>query len=76
MLSHDTVEKERNELVISDLDPRAVQRLIKFMSGGILEDLEEDAEEMLIAADKYQVQAGLYFLLNITPIPPPIHQKW
>lgn len=56
MLTRDMIEKRRNEIEISDLDFDVVKELLGFIYTGFVGNLEKYAIDLLLAADKYDLQ--------------------
>ena len=55
MFNLDMKEKLENEVTIEDLEPKAVEMMIKFMYAGKVEGLEKNAAILLPAAEKYDL---------------------
>ena len=61
MFSHDSLEEGRtNEVTIDDVSPEVMKKFLDFVIGKDIKfDNSQEAGEMLMAADKYDVQ-GLF----------------
>ncbi|XP_057318662.1 speckle-type POZ protein B-like [Microplitis mediator] len=57
MLSHDMKEKKENKIEIPDVDPEIFKKLLEFIYTDKVSDLDDDAEELLEVANKYQMQS-------------------
>jgi len=53
MFSLDMKEKEASEIEVGDVTPETLAQMIEFMYTGNVNDLDERADELLAAADKY-----------------------
>jgi len=53
MFSLDMKEKEASEIDVVDVSPETLAQMIEFMYTGNVDDLDERADELLAAADKY-----------------------
>ncbi|XP_057334006.1 speckle-type POZ protein-like [Microplitis mediator] len=56
MFMHNTVENKNNEINIIDIKAEIIEKMIKFIYTDKVENIDDDAEYLLEAADKYQVQ--------------------
>ncbi|XP_008560580.1 speckle-type POZ protein [Microplitis demolitor] len=56
MFMHNTVENKNSEINIVDLKAEIIEKMIKFIYTDKVENIDDDAEYLLEAADKYQVQ--------------------
>ncbi|XP_057318997.1 speckle-type POZ protein-like [Microplitis mediator] len=56
IFSHDMKEKKENEIEIPDVDPEIFKKLLEFIYTDKVSDLDDNAEELLEVADKYQLQ--------------------
>ena len=54
-------ESVSNEIKIKDMDSEIFQELLSYMYAGKVKDLEEQAQEILIAANRYEID-GLKFI--------------
>ncbi|KFM75739.1 Speckle-type POZ protein, partial [Stegodyphus mimosarum] len=58
MFETDMIESERNDVEISDIDPQVMDEFLLFIYTGNLENSsDETAEQLYVAADKYNVPA-------------------
>uniref|UniRef100_A0A915K4G0 Uncharacterized protein n=1 Tax=Romanomermis culicivorax TaxID=13658 RepID=A0A915K4G0_ROMCU len=55
MFDHDMKEANSSQCKIDDLTPEAVRAILQFLYSGTCPQIEEFAEEILPAADKYQI---------------------
>lgn len=55
MFIHNTMESQRKEIKIEDLDIETVQDMLKYMYAGKIENLNTRSPRLLEAADKYQL---------------------
>lgn len=55
MFSHDMKENKENEVTIPDVNPEVFKKVLKYMYTDKIDDLMSFAEELLEAADKYQL---------------------
>jgi speckle-type POZ protein len=53
MFEHNTEEKNKNQIEITDLEPEIVHEMFRFIYSGTVEDLEKNAFGLLTAGDKY-----------------------
>ncbi|XP_074115591.1 speckle-type POZ protein B-like isoform X2 [Cotesia typhae] len=56
MFSHDMKESKENKVTIPDIDPKIFEKLLEFIYTDQIGDLDDFAEELLEASDKYQLQ--------------------
>lgn len=55
MFEHDMQESKRNKVEISDMDPDSLEEMLKFIYTGKVTNLEKLADNLLAAADKYDL---------------------
>lgn len=55
MFSHDSNEKKTNEVIITDVEPNALVKLLEFVYTDGVEDFEDLAHSLIYAADKYNM---------------------
>ena len=53
MFTHDMLENKQNQVEITDIEPEIMREILRFIYTGEVEKLEEKAESLLLAADKY-----------------------
>ncbi|XP_065203943.1 speckle-type POZ protein B-like [Planococcus citri] len=56
MFKHSTKENELNRVDIKDINEAVVEGMLKYIYTGKCDDLDELAEELLVAADKYDLR--------------------
>jgi speckle-type POZ protein len=56
MLSHDTKELRNNYIKIKDINGKTMMEMLRFIYTGDIEDEKEVARDLLVAADKYQIE--------------------
>lgn len=56
MFSHDMKENKENEVTIPDINPKIFKKVLDFIYTDKVDDINSSAEELLEAADKYQLQ--------------------
>ncbi|KAJ8676301.1 hypothetical protein QAD02_012088 [Eretmocerus hayati] len=54
---HEMREKKDNVVEIDDIEPGVFEELLRFMYTGRVRDLESMAEQLLVAADKYELDS-------------------
>ncbi|XP_057322583.1 speckle-type POZ protein B-like [Microplitis mediator] len=57
MFYHDMIEKKENKISIPDITPETFEKVLKYIYTDEITDLDADAERLLEAADKYQLQS-------------------
>ncbi|XP_057321798.1 speckle-type POZ protein-like [Microplitis mediator] len=56
MFSHEMIEKKDNRLTIIDIDPEIFEKVLEYIYTDKVVDLDDDANDLLEAADKYQLE--------------------
>lgn len=56
MFEHEMTESRSDRVIIEDIDPDVLKEMLKFMYTGTTPSLERMADELLAAADKYQLE--------------------
>ncbi|KAI6220381.1 Speckle-type POZ protein-like isoform X2 [Aphelenchoides fujianensis] len=56
MFKHKWKEQETNAVPIKDFEPEIVEAMLRFMYTGRVENLEQNARQLFLAADKYDVK--------------------
>ena len=56
MFSHDTKENRSGKIVIEDFDINVVQGMLEYIYSGHVKDIKLIASDLLVAADKYDLQ--------------------
>lgn len=56
MFEHGMTEARSDRVIIEDIDPEVLREMLKFMYTGSAPSLERMADELLAAADKYQLE--------------------
>ncbi|CAG5073111.1 Similar to spop: Speckle-type POZ protein (Xenopus tropicalis) [Cotesia congregata] len=57
MFSHEMMEKKTNKIDIIDLSPTTFEKVLEYIYTDEVTDLDHHAEDLLGAADKYQIQS-------------------
>ncbi|XP_057319524.1 speckle-type POZ protein-like isoform X1 [Microplitis mediator] len=57
MFSHDMIEKKENRIPVQDITSEIFEKLLEYIYTDEVTDLDADAERLLEAADKYQIQS-------------------
>ena len=55
MFKNDTKENHENTIVITDIDLKVFQELLRFIYSGKIEDMDAIVMDLLVAADKYSI---------------------
>ncbi|OXU30766.1 hypothetical protein TSAR_013232 [Trichomalopsis sarcophagae] len=57
MFEHEMLEKRKNVVAISDVEPEVMAEVLRFIYADKVNNIKELAVDLLIAADKYQLEA-------------------
>ncbi|XP_057321134.1 speckle-type POZ protein-like A isoform X2 [Microplitis mediator] len=57
MFSHDMIEKKESKISIPDITPRVFEKVLEYIYTDKVTGLDEIADDLLEAADKYQLQS-------------------
>lgn len=55
MLKTDMLESRMNQVIIPDYDSKVIRELLRFVYTGEVENIEDVAVDLIMAADKYQI---------------------
>lgn len=64
MFLHDTNEVRSNEVIIKDVDPKALKKLLEFVYTDDIKDFEGMADKLISAADKYNITSLKTIAIN------------
>ena len=56
MLTSDMREAKTSVVVLQDIEGKTMEKLLEFIYTGKIEDMDNQLERLLYAADKYEVQ--------------------
>lgn len=56
MFEHEMEEKKQNRVEITDMDPEVLKEMLNFIYSGRANNLEKMADDLLAAADKYDLE--------------------
>lgn len=56
MFEHEMEEKKQNRVEITDMDPEVLREMLRFIYTGKAPNLEKMADDLLSAADKYDLE--------------------
>lgn len=57
MFVHETIESKKNEVTITDIRPEIIEKMLEYIYCDEISNIDSYAQELLEAADKYQIQA-------------------
>ena len=56
MLKADMVEAQTGEVVTQDIEEKTMEKLLEFIYTGEIDNMDDQLEMLLYAADKYEIQ--------------------